>query len=139
MREHDLSRFVLAQNAVYDRVKEELAAGRKRSHWMWYIFPQLRGLGRSETSYFYGVADRDEAGAYLRHPVLGARLTECCALLLAHEGRAAEDILGELDAQKLRSSMTLFALASDEGSIFQTVLEVFFGGRPDRRTVSQVK
>ena len=134
-----LLRYVEAQENTYAVALRELQAGRKRSHWMWFIFPQLRGLGKSDMAYRYGVAGLEEAKAYLRHPVLGARLRECCAALLAHKGRRIEDILGELDAMKLRSSMTLFALASDDGALFRAVLEAFFDGRADRRTIDMIE
>ena len=134
-----LLRYVEAQAKTYAVALQELQAGRKRSHWMWFIFPQLRGLGKSDMAYRYGVAGLEEAKAYLCHPVLGARLRECCAALLAHKGRRIEDILGELDAMKLRSSMTLFALASDDGGLFRAVLEAFFDGQADRRTIDMIE
>ena len=134
-----LLRYVEAQAKTYAVALQELQAGRKRSHWMWFIFPQLRGLGKSDMAYRYGVAGLEEAKAYLRHPVLGARLRECCAALLAHKDRRIEDILGELDAMKLRSSMTLFALASADGGLFRAVLETFFDGRADRRTIDMIE
>src|SRR3954454_3991697 len=104
----DLDRFVAAQAPVYATVLAELRAGRKQSHWMWFVFPQLAGLGRSATALFYGIASADEARAYLAHPLLGARLRECLAALSAHEGGSAEAIFGVVDAMKLRSSITLF-------------------------------
>ena len=134
-----LLRYVEAQAKTYAVALRELQAGRKRSHWMWFIFPQLRGLGKSDMAYRYGVAGLEEAKAYLRHPVLGARLRECCAALLAHKDRRIEDILGELDAMKLRSSMTLFALASVDGGLFRAVLEAFFDGQADRRTIDMIE
>lgn len=134
-----LLRYVEAQAKTYAVALQELQAGRKRSHWMWFIFPQLRGLGKSNMAYRYGVAGLEEAKAYLCHPVLGARLRECCAALLAHKDRRIEDILGELDARKLRSSMTLFALASDDGGLFRPVLETFFDGQADRRTIDMIE
>ena len=134
-----LLRYVEAQAKTYAVALQELQAGRKRSHWMWFIFPQLRGLGKSDMAYRYGVAGLEEAKAYLRHPVLGARLRECCAALLAHKDRRIEDILGELDAMKLRSSMTLFALASDDGGLIRAVLEAFFDGQADRRTIDMIE
>lgn len=134
-----LLRYVEAQAKTYAVALQELQAGRKRSHWMWFTFPQLRGLGKSDMAYRYGVAGLEEAKAYLRHPVLGARLRECCAALLAHKDRRIEDILGELDAMKLRSSMTLFALASDDGALFRAVLRAFFDGRADRRTIDMIE
>lgn len=134
-----LLRYVEAQAKTYAVALQELQAGRKRSHWMWFIFPQLRGLGKSDMAYRYGVAGLEEAKAYLCHPVLGARLRECCAALLAHKDRRIEDILGELDARKLCSSMTLFALASDDDALFRPVLETFFDGRADRRTIDMIE
>ena len=131
---HDLSRFVDAQEAIYDGVVEELRSGRKTGHWIWFIFPQVVGLGRSELSRFYGIASLDEARAYLAHPVLGARLHECVANLLAVHGRTAEEILGPLDAMKVRSSMTLFLRAAPDDPAFAGVLERFYEGRADAAT-----
>jgi uncharacterized protein (DUF1810 family) len=110
----DLDRFVVAQDPVYARVRAELAAGAKTSHWMWFIFPQLRGLGRSAMADHFGIADRAEAEAYLRHPVLGERLRECTRLVLAVRGRDATGIFGTPDDMKFHSSMTLFAEVTDE-------------------------
>lgn len=124
-----LSRFVDAQSHSYETALAELKSGRKRSHWMWFIFPQLAGLGRSATARFYGIADLDEARAYLAHPVLGPRLVECARAVLAHEGQSAEAILGCVDALKLRSSATLFREAGGEPE-FQQVLDRFYGGKP---------
>jgi uncharacterized protein (DUF1810 family) len=130
----DLDRFVRAQAPVYDEVLAELAQGRKTSHWMWFVFPQIAGLGRSETARFYAIASLDEARAYLEHPVLGSRLRECAGLLLAVEGRTAESIVGPIDAMKLRSSMTLFLRADPEEPLFGRVLDRFYGGAPDEAT-----
>jgi uncharacterized protein (DUF1810 family) len=132
---HDLERFVAAQEPVYDEVLAELRRGRKSSHWMWFVFPQLAGLGRSETSRHYAITSLDEARAYLAHPVLGARLRECVTLLLAvPAGRSAEDILGSVDAVKLRSSMTLFQRAAPDEDLFAAVLDRFWDGVPDAAT-----
>lgn len=134
----DLQRFLWAQEGVIDAVREELRRGRKTSHWMWYIFPQAAGLGRSVTAQKYAVQSMKEAAAYLDDPVLGARLRECCELLLAHRERDARDILGGIDALKLRSSMTLFQRVSDDG-VFQQVLDAFYGGDPDPATLDILK
>ena len=136
MGERDLERFVDAQNAgqVYSRALSELRAGRKTSHWMWFVFPQIAGLGQSEMSRRYAIASLDEARAYLDHPVLGPRLVECCEALLSHQGKSAEQILGGIDAIKLRSSMTLFARADPEAKVFQQVLDRYFEGEADAAT-----
>ncbi len=105
----DLERFVKAQDPVYRRVLDELRAGRKTSHWIWFVFPQAKGLGRSERSVFYGIGSLDEARAYLAHPVLGPRLKECVDLVMSHEGKALEDILGGVDAMKFLSCIELFS------------------------------
>lgn len=132
---HDLGRFVRAQAADYGRALAEVRAGEKRTHWMWYVFPQLAGLGSSPASWHYGIAGRAEAGAYLAHPVLGPRLAECCEAAVGVGGRSADEVFGEADARKLRSSATLFAAVSPPGSVFARVLDRFFGGEPDPRTV----
>jgi uncharacterized protein (DUF1810 family) len=134
MQSFDLDRFVEAQDRVYPTVLAELRAGAKRSHWIWFIFPQLQGLGRSATAQHYGIASLAEAAAYLEHPVLGPRLRECASLLAAHEGRSATDILGYPDDLKVRSSMTLFARAGDD-PVFRAVLEAFYGGAEDPATL----
>ncbi|HEX6867425.1 MAG TPA: DUF1810 domain-containing protein [Candidatus Limnocylindrales bacterium] len=130
----DLERFVAAQRPAYEGVTAELRAGRKTGHWIWFIFPQLAGLRRSETSRYYGIASLDEARAYLAHPVLGARLGECAGLLLATEGRTAPDVLGSLDAMKVRSSMTLFHRAAPDEPLFRAVLDRFYDGEADPAT-----
>ncbi len=130
----DLERFVGAQDGVYERARAELAAGSKRSHWMWFIFPQLAGLGSSPTARVYAIRDLAEARAYLAHPVLGARLTECAETLLGVEGRTASQIFGFPDDLKLRSSMTLFAEAAGDPTVFERVLERYYDG-PDPRTL----
>ena len=129
-----LERFTEAQKSCYETAREEIRNGRKRSHWMWYIFPQVRGLGFSETSRYYGIADRAEAEAYLAHPVLGQRLREMTDLLSELETADAKAVFGHPDHLKLRSCMTLFYLVSGEER-FQKVLKKFFGGIPDARTV----
>lgn len=135
---HGLQRFVDAQNPVYHDVISELRAGRKRTHWIWFIFPQLRGLGRSPTAQHYGIASREEAVAYLGHEVLGPRLRECTRLVLAIEGRSAHEVFGSPDDLKLRSSMTLFARCTDDNADFLGVLEKFYGGEPDPATVQRL-
>ena len=131
---HDLERFVAAQDRVYPGVVAELRAGRKTGHWMWFVFPQVAGLGQSEMSRLYAIASLDEARAYLDHPVLGPRLRECAALVLATQGRSAEDIFGGIDAIKLRSSMTLFHRAAPDEAVFREVLDRFFDGVADPAT-----
>ena len=132
----DLERFVTAQADTYDRALAELRAGRKTSHWMWWVFPQVAGLGTSGTSRVYAISDRAEAQAYLRHDVLGPRLLACCrALLGLGDDLTAEHVLGTIDAIKLRSSMTLFAHADPDQPVFRQVLERFHEGREDERTV----
>ncbi|MTI18779.1 DUF1810 domain-containing protein [Rhodobacteraceae bacterium RKSG542] len=126
----DLDRFLLAQDPVFSQVVEELKAGDKQSHWMWFVFPQLRKLGRSGTAHYFGIEDRDEARAYLDHPVLGPRLKEAFQLMLQHEEKSAEDILGPVDALKLRSSATLFQIVAKDNSLFQQVLDRYYEGNP---------
>ncbi|HEV7810876.1 MAG TPA: DUF1810 domain-containing protein [Candidatus Limnocylindrales bacterium] len=130
----NLERFVLAQAPVHHRAMEELRRGHKTGHWMWFVFPQLVGLGRSEMSRSFAIADLDEARAYLAHPVLGRRLLEAARLVLATDARTAIDVFGDIDAIKLRSSMTLFARAAPGEPVFGDVLDRFFGGRPDPAT-----
>jgi uncharacterized protein (DUF1810 family) len=132
---HDLQRFVSAQDNIYAKALAELKAGRKASHWMWFIFPQLAGLGRSQMAQFYALNDADEARAYLAHPVLGPRLQACTQALLGWKGRSANDILGSPDDLKLRSSMTLFAAVAPEPGAFGEVLEAFFAGKGDTKTL----
>jgi uncharacterized protein (DUF1810 family) len=136
MQRSDIDRFVVAQDSggTYAAALRELRAGRKTSHWMWFVFPQLAGLGRSTTAQAYAIGSLDEARAYLAHPVLGPRLRECVAALLTHTDRTAEAVLGGIDALKLRSSMTLFARAAPDEEAFTQVLDAFYGGEPDRRT-----
>ena len=130
---YHLERFVEAQAEDYDAALTEIRAGRKRSHWMWYIFPQLEGLGTSSMARRYAIRSVDEARAYLQHPVLGARLRECAAAFLAHRGHSANEILGSPDDLKMRSCATLFAHASGE-PVFRDILEHFYDGIPDPRT-----
>jgi uncharacterized protein (DUF1810 family) len=130
----DLGRFVAAQDGVYPRALTELREGRKRSHWMWFVFPQVAGLGSSPTARRYAVSGLDEARAYLAHPVLGPRLRECCEALLSLRATDPENVLGGIDALKLRSSMTLFARADPEEPLFTRVLERFYEGRSDAAT-----
>jgi uncharacterized protein (DUF1810 family) len=136
MDEFKLQRFIDAQAPVIDRIRDELRAGRKRSHWMWFVFPQIAGLGRSETARHYAIASLAEARAYLAHPLLGSRLRECSALVLAVTGRSAQEILGAPDDLKFRSSMTLFAKADPAAEVFRACLEKYFDGRPDAATLA---
>lgn len=131
-----LQRFLDAQAPVYEDACAELQAGRKESHWMWFIFPQLRGLGQSATAFHYGIASRQEALDYLQHPMLGARLRHCMALLLAHRGLSAQAIFGATDAMKLRSCATLFAAVAEQEPVFQQVLDQFYDGARDGRTLA---
>jgi len=133
----DLQRFVSAQAPVWDDVMAELRAGRKTSHWMWFVFPQLASLGRSAMARHYGLSGLGDAKAYLAHPVLGERLRSCCNVLLGLGERDAEAIFGSVDAMKLRSCLTLFALASNE-PVFRDCLQVYFGGAGDPLTEAQV-
>ncbi|HVL55106.1 MAG TPA: DUF1810 domain-containing protein [Burkholderiaceae bacterium] len=132
---YDLQRFVSAQDPVFDQVCAELSAGRKRTHWMWFVFPQLRALGRSATAKRFGIADRDEALAYWRHPVLGPRLKRCAELVLAVKQGTANDVFGSPDDLKLRSCMTLFAAVAPQEPVFAEVLQRFFGGVRDEATL----
>lgn len=133
---HDLARFLTAQEPVWHAVLAELRAGRKQSHWMWFVFPQLRALGRSATALRYGIASLGEARAYLAHPVLGARLRQCAGLVAAVQGRSAREVMGTPDDLKLRSSMTLFEAADPAEPVFQQVLERFYGGERDPLTLA---
>jgi len=132
--EFNLERFVQAQEGSYLQALSELKSGRKVGHWIWFIFPQMKGLGRSSTSAFYGIASLEEARAYLGHSVLGPRLLECTAAVKGHQRKSAEQIFGELDAMKFRSSMTLFARAAEDPAPFGEALAQFFGGQPDPKT-----
>jgi uncharacterized protein (DUF1810 family) len=131
----DLTRFVLAQEADYETALSEIRSGRKRSHWMWYIFPQYEGLGSSAISRRYAIRSRAEAKAYLMHPVLGPRLIECAEAVVSVEGRSAFEIFGHPDDMKLRSCATLFALVSTPGSVFERLLDKYFRGEPDAETL----
>ena len=135
---HDLARFVAAQRGSYEQALAEIASGRKRSHWMWHIFPQFAGLGSSATSRKYAIASLDEAEAYLRQAVLGPRLVACAEAALAVEGRSAREIFGSPDDLKLRSSATLFAQVSPAGSVFHRLLDRYFGGVADETTLRLV-
>ena len=135
----DLERFVTAQAPVFETVLAELRAGRKRSHWMWFVFPQLRGLGQSSTARFYGIASIEEARAYLAHLLLGPRLDLCTRIVLGSEGPSLHAIFGSPDDMKFRSCMTLFSLATDDpANPFQEALDRWCGGRPDERTLALV-
>lgn len=134
----DLQRFVEAQAPVYERVLTELREGRKRSHWMWFVFPQIAGLGSSPMAQRYAIASRAEAAAYLAHPLLGPRLRECARLVTAAEGRSIHDIFGSPDDMKFRSSMTLFAEAAPDDRDFRAALDKYFGGEPDAATLARL-
>ena len=132
----NLARFTEAQAPVYDTVVAELRAARKRTHWMWFIFPQLAGLGRSATAQRYAIVSLDEARAYLAHPVLGPRLRECAALVAAAEGSSAHQIFDDPDDMKLHSSLTLFVHAAPGEAVFRQCLDKYFHGAPDPSTLS---
>ena len=132
---YNLRRFVEAQEGVYEEVVSELRAGEKRSHWMWFIFPQVEGLGRSPTARMYAISSRAEAEAYLEHPVLGRRLRECTRLVNLVEGASAEEIFGHVDSRKFRSSMTLFAHAAADNQLFWDALNKYFNGDFDTQTL----
>ena len=134
-----LDRFLQAQEPVWPRVLAELRAGQKRTHWMWFVFPQIKGLGHSDMALRYAIQSLAEAQAYLAHPVLAARLRECCQILLGLEASSALAVFGTPDDLKLRSCMTLFAEASAPGSVFDAVLQKYFGGQKDERTLELLK
>jgi uncharacterized protein (DUF1810 family) len=134
----DLQRFVEAQNLVYELVVAELSRGRKASHWMWFVFPQIQGLGSSPTAKRFAISSLDEAKAYLAHPILGSRLRECTRLVNRVEGRPAEEIFGAPDDRKFRSSMTLFAQAADDNLVFEQALAKYFGGVSDALTLARL-
>ncbi|CAN7303502.1 DUF1810 domain-containing protein [Massilia sp. LjRoot122] len=136
--EFDLERFVRAQDPVYSTVLAELRAGHKRSHWMWFIFPQIAGLGRSEMAQRYALASSDEAAAYLAHPVLGARLRECARIVAALASDSAEEVFGHPDDLKFRSSMTLFADVAPDEAVFQACIDKYFDGAPDDATLARL-
>jgi uncharacterized protein (DUF1810 family) len=127
-----------AQAAIYEQVRREMEAGRKQSHWMWFIFPQIAGLGQSPMSIRFAVASLDEAKAYLAHPVLGARLRECAQLTLDVEAKTARDIFGGIDEMKFRSSMTLFARAASDEDLFQRCIDKYFAGASDPATLAKL-
>lgn len=133
-----LQRFLDAQNPVYEQACAELRAGRKDTHWMWFTFPQLRGLGSSRMAVEYGISSRAEAEAYLKHPVLGPRIRQCARLVNAIEGRSVDEIFGYPDNLKFWSSMTLFASVARENRVFQDALDKYFEGQPDARTVERL-
>lgn len=137
-KEFDLERFVQAQDPVYATVLAELRSGHKRTHWMWFIFPQVAGLGHSEMAQRYAIADADEAAAYLAHPVLGARLRACAAIVAGLEERSAEEIFGHPDELKFRSSMTLFADVAPDEAVFQACIDKYFDGEPDAATLARL-
>jgi len=133
-----LQRFVDAQNPVFEQVCVELRQGRKQTHWMWFIFPQIKGLGTSQMATKFAISSRQEAEAYLKHSVLGPRLRECTRLVNQVEGRSVNQIFGYPDDLKFRSSMTLFASTSCENAIFKDALQKYFGGEPDRSTLERL-
>lgn len=135
---NSLDRFLEAQERMYETALKEIKNGEKESHWMWYIFPQLRGLGKSRMAYACGINGLEEAKAYLEHPDLSARLIEITEALLEHKDQDIEDILGDIDAMKLRSSMTLFALISENESVFHQVLDCFYNGSLDQVTLKVI-
>ncbi|MFC5512904.1 DUF1810 domain-containing protein [Massilia jejuensis] len=134
----DLDRFVSAQDSVYSDVLAELRTGKKRGHWMWFVFPQIAGLGQSEMARKYAIASADEAAAYLAHPVLGSRLRECARLVATHRDMDIGDILDDPDDRKFHSSMTLFNDVAPDEAVFQTCLDQFFEGRPDAATLARL-
>jgi uncharacterized protein (DUF1810 family) len=136
---HNLQRFADAQSKVYDSVCAELREGRKRSHWMWFIFPQFQGLGHSPTAAWFAISSREEAEAYLDHTLLGPRLRECTRLVILVEGRTISEILGCPDDLKFRSSMTLFANVTDDNQLFLSALQKYFGGEFDALTLGRLR
>lgn len=140
---YDLQRFVDAQAPLVEQVRSELRQGHKRGHWMWFVFSQMKGLGSSPTSKHYAIGSREEAAAYLKHPVLGPRLVECTRLVLTVRGRTCEEIFGEVDSAKFRSSMTLFARAAEEAALdaadFNEALKKYFGGEGDPLTAAMLR
>jgi uncharacterized protein (DUF1810 family) len=136
---YDLQRFVDAQESVIDDVRAELSAGRKRTHWMWFVFPQIAGLGHSAMAQHYAISSREEARAYLAHPVLGARLVELTRIVNGVQGRSVSDIFGYPDDMKFHSSMTLFAHTADDADVFNEALRRYFEGRADEATLSRLQ
>jgi uncharacterized protein (DUF1810 family) len=135
---YDLQRFVDAQNLILDRVRSELRNGCKKTHWMWYVFPQIQGLGRSQLSKTFSISSREEAEAYLNHPILGRRLRECTQLIIDVEGRSIEQILGSPDDIKFQSSMTLFASVTPHNQIFNIALQKYFAAKLDQSTLARL-
>lgn len=135
---YDLKRFVAAQEGIYDRALAELRDGRKRSHWMWFIFPQISGLGHSDMARRYAITGTDEALAYLKHPLLGPRLETCAQAMLQHTDLSARQILGSPDDLKLRSSMTLFSAVAPERTVYAQVLDAFYNGEADPATLERL-
>ena len=133
---NDLMRFLDAQNKLYLTALSEIKKGKKETHWMWFIFPQIKGLGKSDTANYYAINDLKEATEFLNHPILGKHLIEISELFLTFKRKSADGILGDLDARKLRSSMTLFSLAENTNPVFQEILEAFFSGESDPLTLS---
>lgn len=132
---YNLQRFVEAQDPVIEEVKEELRSGRKRTHWMWYVFPQIEGLGSSQLAQRYAISSQDEAEAYLSHPILGSRLRDCTEIVNAVEGRSANEVFGSPDDLKFRSSMTLFETVADDPTPFRTALEQYYENDRDSKTL----
>jgi uncharacterized protein (DUF1810 family) len=135
MRDDSLERFSVAQAPVYAEALAELRAGQKRGHWMWFVFPQLRGLGQSSTATYYGITSRAEAIAYFEHPVLGTRLKECTEAVLGHRAKSAYEIFSTPDDLKLKSSLTLFAVVASQEALFELALNQFFAGERDPKTL----
>lgn len=135
----NIMRFIKAQEGVYIKVMHELKSGKKRSHWMWFIFPQVAGLGYSETSKYYSIKSINEAEQYLQHPVLGKRLEECCSAVLSVQDKSARDIFGSPDDSKLLSSMTLFSFVSSTPAIFDKVISKYYNDKKDGRTIAILK
>jgi uncharacterized protein (DUF1810 family) len=136
--QYQLQRFVDAQRPVFEDVCKELREGNKRNHWMWFIFPQIKGLGRSDLALKFAISSLEEAQAYLKHPILGPRLRQCSRLVAEVEGRPIEEIFGYPDSMKFRSSMTLFAQATPDNEIFNDCLRKYFGSKPDPATLAQL-
>jgi len=136
---YKLTRFLDAQNQVYLNALSEIRKGKKQTHWMWFIFPQLKGLGRSSTADYYGITGLEEASAYLQHPVLGKHLVQIASALLELQGKTASDIFGSPDDMKLQSSMTLFSQVENADPVFQKVLDKYFSGNPDELTLKLLK
>jgi|SRR5579884_3786254 len=135
---HNLQRFLDAQDRWFERACQELGAGQKQSHWMWFIFPQLKGLGGSAMSNLYGISGLTEAQAYLEHPILGPRLRQCTQLALNIKDRSIDEIFGDPDDLKFRSCITLFSMVAEKDSVFTEALKKYFGGKPDPLTISRL-